>query len=170
MAVTSRSRRSIIRVPRKWKRRQPPTRRQLQARRLSPVLLLRLLLVLLLRLATPRRKKASLPLPAPVLRKLRLRRRRKAARSNQRWHVRPPPVFAGAARTCLVLGRFVLLWPALLSRSSSVSATRDPSTCSRVTTPASGSWTRSRRRSARAFAATRGFRARSAARSCRAAR
>ena len=67
-------------------------------------------------------------------------------------------------------GRLVLLWPALLSRSSSVSAIRDPSICSRVTTRASGSWTRLRRRSARAFAVTRDSRARSVARSCRAAK
>ena len=52
---------------------------------------------------------------------------------------------------------------ALLSKSSSVSAIPGPSTCSRVTTRASGSSMRSRQSSAGDFAATTNFRARSAA-------
>ncbi len=71
-AATSRSSRSIIRAPRKWKPRQPKLLPQPRPRRLPPVLLLRPLPERLLQPARPRRKRARLP----------LRRRRNAARND----------------------------------------------------------------------------------------
>jgi PTH1 family peptidyl-tRNA hydrolase len=83
-------------------------------RRLLVRLVLLLRRVRLLRPAMPRRQTASLLLAARLLLlRLWLRRRRKAARSKHCWHVRPPPVFAGAARTCFALPCFVVLGPAM---------------------------------------------------------
>ena len=165
-AATSRSCRSIIRVPKKWKRRLPrllPLRRDAccwcccSRLRLRP-----------LRVAMPRRKTASLP-PVPLLhRRPRPRRRRKAARSNAPQAC--PPRRAGRDRgRCGSVLRIALSFASYCygrhpsqdhrrSRQSRARASAHASQRGLLVRGCAGGQARRR-----AFAATRNSRARSAA-------